>query len=372
MSANRRRPAFTLVELLVVLAILGILAGLLYAGISAVMGRRPMVETRSDLIGLQDAFEKFKAKFGVYPPSSLWVGNVSNATMKAAHPNDYRILTTIWPNIDYQKAFGDEGMDMDGTGALNLTNPKDAGSKPPKGWSGWTKRGMYQLTGDQCLVLFLGGFHRAPYADWTESAACGCVGLSTNPMNPFEVPNLAPDRIKPFFDFRIERLFQRDTQQAQGSSSTVPTTVKPFLSYGDGWFKQMMTGVKGVAGGSQQYPCYAYFNSQGPTASTTGDGFYGDNDCSVVKDALGNFPRPMLNLNDMNPLHQCRYVNPNSFQIMSSGPDMLWGAARLFPASAPVPKDIMPAGLKTNADIFSNKDCLDNLTNFFSDRLSGS
>src|SRR5262249_36250192 len=64
-------PAFTLVELLVVITIIGLLAGLssvaMFRGLTAAKQAR----TAAEVTNLAGAIEQFKAKFGDYPPSYL-------------------------------------------------------------------------------------------------------------------------------------------------------------------------------------------------------------------------------------------------------------------------------------------------------------
>ncbi len=85
MKQNRRpafsapvRPAaqsaFTLIELLTVIAVMGILAGLLVGLAPAAMKRARESRVRSELQALEAAIESYKAKFGVYPPDGLALG----------------------------------------------------------------------------------------------------------------------------------------------------------------------------------------------------------------------------------------------------------------------------------------------------------
>jgi len=67
-ATPRPRHAFTLVELLVVITIIGILAGLITA--AAVNARRAAKRAviRTEISELEMAIEKYKTEYGEYPP----------------------------------------------------------------------------------------------------------------------------------------------------------------------------------------------------------------------------------------------------------------------------------------------------------------
>src|SRR5262245_37814700 len=64
------RPGFTLIELMVVMAIIAILISLTAAAVMKFLAKGPEVQRRSDISQMQDNIAQFKAKFGVdYLPS---------------------------------------------------------------------------------------------------------------------------------------------------------------------------------------------------------------------------------------------------------------------------------------------------------------
>ena len=68
-TRRRRVSGFTLVELLVVISIMGVLAGLT-VGLSGVASRKSKEgRIRGDLNRLVTLIENYKAKMGFYPPS---------------------------------------------------------------------------------------------------------------------------------------------------------------------------------------------------------------------------------------------------------------------------------------------------------------
>ncbi|HIF30276.1 MAG TPA: prepilin-type N-terminal cleavage/methylation domain-containing protein, partial [Planctomycetaceae bacterium] len=68
MSGNRPHQAFTLVELLTVIVIIGMLVALLIPAIGAVMRRTKDFRTATDIAKLEQAVELYKDKYGDYPP----------------------------------------------------------------------------------------------------------------------------------------------------------------------------------------------------------------------------------------------------------------------------------------------------------------
>ena len=65
---NGKRNGFTLVEILIVIIIIGILAGLLIPAIGSAMRRSKEFVIQKQVMDLGGALEHFKAEYGVYPP----------------------------------------------------------------------------------------------------------------------------------------------------------------------------------------------------------------------------------------------------------------------------------------------------------------
>ena len=64
----RNRIGFTLIEILIVISIIAVLAGLLLPAIGAVRRRGQVAATVLEIQSLKNAIEQYKQKFGDYPP----------------------------------------------------------------------------------------------------------------------------------------------------------------------------------------------------------------------------------------------------------------------------------------------------------------
>ena len=66
---------FTLVEMLVVITIIGILAGLAIPAVIVARNRAKITAVAMDIKQLEMACQHYKEKFGEYPPDFAFVGN---------------------------------------------------------------------------------------------------------------------------------------------------------------------------------------------------------------------------------------------------------------------------------------------------------
>jgi prepilin-type N-terminal cleavage/methylation domain-containing protein len=119
MARRMRRAAFTLVELLVVISIIGVLAAFLLPLAGSVSRVKKINTAQAQLQQIETALENYKAKYGVYPPQSTnvminalyyelsGVANIGTATT----PN-YQTLdaSSTVLGTEYTKQFGVGGV----------------------------------------------------------------------------------------------------------------------------------------------------------------------------------------------------------------------------------------------------------------------
>lgn len=153
---NRRvgaaaRCGFTLVELLVVMVIIGILAGLgvRVAYKALIHGKNASI--RMEIAQLDAALKAYKEKFGEYPPD----GTDNDVTLQ-----------------HLRRAF-----------------PRWTGSSLPS----YLSSGTANLCPQTALAFWLGGI-----PDDTTHVPCG---FAADPTNPFQTPAQCAARIKPFYEF---------------------------------------------------------------------------------------------------------------------------------------------------------------------------
>ncbi len=128
---GKPRKAFTLIEMLMAIAIIAILAGLLLTAIQGAMQTARINEVVAEIKTLEKASLDFKQKYGVDMPSSLVLHERWNASGSGNSWNDTDTTTTrsksfirrIWPNFDftYSKEPTPGTADINGDGDTNDT-----------------------------------------------------------------------------------------------------------------------------------------------------------------------------------------------------------------------------------------------------------
>lgn len=174
---KRRLRAFTLIELLTVVVIIGLLAGLITAAIIKARTYVKEKKIRAEIDLMSKAVETYKNKFNAYPPDMTGLNAAERQALIVRH------LQTAFPKYKptpgmtlYQQFVYD--VDQATGGRLNV-DAMDASS---------------------ALIFWLGGIPEG--AD-----PLRLTGFSANPASPFQNSNQAPSRIPPMFsEYRPEQV----------------------------------------------------------------------------------------------------------------------------------------------------------------------
>lgn len=271
------RRGFTLIELLIVLALIGILAGLLLGGVFQVFGGAHVTQVVAEISSLDKAIQDFKLRFGVEPPSFVqiyedgpnWGSSVSAKRSRA-------VVLRIWPDYDFAQR--DINGDGDNTDVLT-----------------------FQST--EALLFFLAG------NGILNTANPQPLGFSVNPTNPFATGG---QRAGPFHEFDTSRLSDLDADGNPEYRDPIPGQLLPYLyfsSYDGAGYRPF--GVDDMPGNADDE-----ILEQGGT----------DIIASIYMVNDQNWPmtggRPKASAGE--------YINAKSFQLISPGADFRFGAGGTY------------------------------------------
>lgn len=267
-SQRSARAAFSLVELLMVIAILGILAALILPAVNNARLTAQYAEVNADMQKIGTAITAFKTRFGIEPPSSITI--CENPANWASQAVSRRLIKQIWPQFDFtlSREFDGDASGSSGYQSENIT-----------------------LDGRECLVFFLGGM--------VDSSSGALRGFSKNPANPFVIDNGTRDGpfleidggIDPSTGRPTGRLVDTDNDGAPELLDTLPSQTQPYLyfsSYGG-------VGYQTTDCGPGRSPYYRDgsgsdpYNSDGYQLISPGlDNEYGSGGVLDTEDANGN------------------------------------------------------------------------------------
>jgi len=294
-SKPAARRGFTLIELLVVIAVIALLVALTAAAVMNLFLKGPEAQDRSDMSAMTAALQQFKAKYGFYPPSRLFLANsLATYTSNAGDPlvaDSLATLMAMFPNMSWNG--------VDWSGGLGM---------PPTG-------GVV-LEGDQCLVFFLGGIPSSP------GGTNACLGFSKSVGNPTQAGG---ERLK-FYEFQPARLTQiHDTPATPAQFNKFFSYVNAHLNKPYAYFSP---GRRGQGSYNSTWVTGTAPNTRGtglggpPLVGTTPNP-YRNSDCNFTAKSLG--VNPYASVWSTAAPAAISFINPDSFQLISAGRDGVFG-----------------------------------------------
>jgi prepilin-type N-terminal cleavage/methylation domain-containing protein len=106
---TRSAPAFTLIEMLAVIAIIGVLAGLIFPVVGSVKKHQYISHTQAEMAQLETAIDRYKATYGFYPPDNP--GNLTNMLINQLY---YELVGTTNDGTYYRT--------LDGNAQIKITD----------------------------------------------------------------------------------------------------------------------------------------------------------------------------------------------------------------------------------------------------------
>ncbi|HEY4760363.1 MAG TPA: prepilin-type N-terminal cleavage/methylation domain-containing protein [Thermoguttaceae bacterium] len=301
---------FTLVEMLVVVLIIGILAGLISAAAVQARKRAKVAAIGMEISQLSLALTNYKTQFGEYPPDFFNIGTDESKAIVLRH------VTRAFPRFVFPPSATTIAQKWQ-----FLHDEINTTTNPPVDINAIT------LDPSTALRFWLGGMPDAQGRP---------IGFSKDPAHPFDTINTPTSRIGPFFDFDPGRIQTDGTYYPPG----IPT-------------------------GSGQP--YVYFRAEtGQKYDSSGNLVHGEYYVQLPVNS-SNFKTIAL-ITTVRPYWDDRvsgWVNNTSYQILCCGLDGAFGQENVYPSGripAGAPSDVI--GTDSPSFPAGNFDHLDDQTNF--------
>ena len=304
-TRTRSSSAFTLVELMIVIAIVGILATLVTVGVMKALEKGKMVSAQLEIGQLESAIAAAKTDLGNVEvlPSVLKLYRNKTAFENAANAINTTTLQPLDPDaknswLFINKAFGkaiageSTNIDMSADILEWFGGKRDASDKIIKSyWPNSQLNIPVTLRGMEVLVFLLGGI---PDADSNNKVTF--QGFSTARLNPCELKSNSNIKRKgPYYQFDNSKLFFK----YNGKTQQLDTNSLVVYSY-----KNSYEGL------------YAYFASQDYKTFTSSPLVVGGKSLAPFRSGSG-----------INP-----YINPKTYQLINQGQDQTFGSGGTYVA----------------------------------------
>jgi len=307
---RRRGEGFTMVEILIVIAIIGLLVALLLPAIIRALNLGPQTQNFSQIAQIGTAIGEAKRTLNLpqIPPGPFTLKNIYNGSEQ-----EYMYLKQVWPQLNNTWA---PAQNLYGTGLIPVSQ-------------GGNQNSQVVLDSNQTLLFFLTG-----------GTVTNFSGFSTNPATPFTPPNAGDNRKGPFLQISTKSyvvynsttyshpIFQATTSSYQENQTlqTITVTVAT-QSPAHAW----VIDPYGMP--------YAYFASlngknglycapPAPTISTLNTNLL---QSFAVHYNVFPYPNPPPTL--MPYTNNGSFINPDGVQIISSGKDLTFGVGGTLPPS---------------------------------------
>jgi prepilin-type N-terminal cleavage/methylation domain-containing protein len=287
LTDRKDRAGFTLVEMLVVVLIIALLAGLISAAAIRARNRGKVTAVAMEINQLSMALQQYKAQFGEYPPDFTGIDQVRLGSADLAAKQ--LVLTHIskaFPHLVLSGSTVELRWRSLRTEIANHTNPR-------------VDIFFVNLNPSTALRFWLGGMSDAQGRP---------IGFSKDPAHPFD--NTTPSRIGPFFEFDPDPL-RLPSQPAAELGRYYPSGVVP----GNGQPYVYLRAELGQPQPKREY--YSYIPGNTPPY--------------LFKQGASSGAKPYWDQRTMG------WVNPESFQILCCGLDGRFGQENVYPTGN-VPK----------------------------------
>jgi prepilin-type N-terminal cleavage/methylation domain-containing protein len=327
---SSRRTAFTLVELLVVITIIGILVSLITVAALGALRTARQGAIKLEINQIAGSFDKYKDSANSYPPNAVTDGNMEPVDENQVFQDLKRHL---------QQAFPKHREKDDLIRALAGLNPSDA-ARYPKMLDGG-------MTAAEAVVFWLGGFSSDQFYPISGE------GGPAYPIPAFHNPGGGDDNHKkdPIesrswkYEFEITRIGPRDDEGyfpgLDDGDDTLAAMATRFIEYSDPRdptnVKKLRINFWHYTPGRSKRPVLYFDVSRHPAAVVSGMTVDGPFDPPAASD-LNPFP---LHVHALKMRAQSaaagvpiQFANEGKFQVLHAGVDDEWGDEILDKTSA--------------------------------------